>query len=137
MVGSVDYSIFRIFLFIAILNLSLFGKIYILSYKIVVKSGIVTADSLYISNLMIPSQRFEVVEEYLLESNKRDNDRFIIRQNREYILETLFKKGIILNDFTTTINFQSRNQTVMILPPIYIAIDRIGLDTYFTILNII
>lgn len=115
--------------------MSLFGEIYILSYKIVVKNGIVSADSLYIADLMIPSKTFQTVETYLLEAKKRDNNRFIIRQNREYILESLFKRGIILQDFTTSINLQSRNQTVMILPPLYISIDRIGLDTYFSILE--
>jgi len=131
-VGLMDYSIFKFFILILILKFSLFGEIYILSYKIVVKNGIVSADSLYIANLMIPSKKFKTVETYILEAKKRDSNRFIIRKNREYILETLFKKGIILNDFTTSINFQNRNQTVMILPPLYISIDRIGLDTYFS-----
>ena len=135
MVGLVDYSIFKLFLISIFFQMSLFGEIYILSYKIVVKNGIVSADSLYIADLMIPSKTFQTVETYLLEAKKRDNNRFIIRQNREYILESLFKRGIILQDFTTSINLQSRNQTVMILPPLYISIDRIGLDTYFSILE--
>jgi len=134
-VGLVDYSIFKLFLISIFFQMSLFGEIYILSYKIVVKNGIVSADSLYIADLMIPSKTFQTVETYLLEAKKRDNNRFIIRQNREYILESLFKRGIILQDFTTSINLQSRNQTVMILPPLYISIDRIGLDTYFSILE--
>jgi len=135
MVGLVDYSIFKLFLISIFFQMSLFGEIYILSYKIVVKNGIVSADSLYIADLMIPSKTFQTVETYLLEAKKRDSNRFIIRQNREYILESLFKRGIILQDFTTSINLQSRNQTVMILPPLYISIDRIGLDTYFSILE--
>jgi hypothetical protein len=130
-----DLSKFKLIFILIFVQSFAFGQIFVLSYKIVIKQNIVSADSLYISDLMVPSKKFIGVKTFLINSEKRDNNRYIIKKNREYILEVLFKQGIILKDFTTSSNLQARNQTTIILPPVYIAIDRIGLETYFTILK--
>jgi len=131
-----DYLIFRFLFLTTISYISLFGEIYILSYKIVVQNSVVTTDSLYLSKLMIPSKRFKILYQTSLESEERDSDRYIIEKNRDFILETLFKKGVIVKDYTTAINFQSRTKMVMILPPAYISIDRYyNNSSYLTILK--
>ena len=106
-----------------------------LSYKIVIKNNIVFTESLYVSDLMIPSKKFKYSQRIMLESKDKDNNFSILKQNRENILQALFSNGVILEDYTTALNLQGETQTTMILPPIYISIDRLNQKTYLTILK--
>lgn len=129
------YLTFKILFIISLFQISLFSEIYILSYKIVIKNSIFSADSLFISKLMIPSKKFQEISIIELESNKSDNNRFILTKNREIILNFLFKKGVILQDYSESFNFQGSSQTTMILPPLYISLNRFNYGTYLTILQ--
>jgi len=130
-----DFLIFRFFIIFIFFQISIFGEIYILSYKIVTKNSVVATESLYISQLMVPSKQFKVIQRMELDSEDRDNNRYIIKKNRENILDVLFKRGIIINDFTTALNLQGSSQTTIILPPIHISINRLNNDSYLTILK--
>ena len=124
--------IFRIFF---IFTLSLYGEIYILSYKVVVKNGIITSDSLYISPLMVSSKKFKYDGFIQLEGEIRDNNKYLIRKNKELILERLFKNGIIINGFSKNHDFASTSQTTILLPPLYVALQRDSLYVNLIILK--
>ena len=130
-----DCLIFRFLTIFFLFKISLFGEIYVLSYKIVIKNNIVFTESLYVSDLMIPSKKFKYSQRIMLESKDKDNNFSILKQNRENILKVLFANGVILEDYTTALNLQGETQTTMILPPIYISIDRLNKQTYLTILK--
>lgn len=129
------YSIFRLYTLLVLFTLSLYGEIYVLSYKVVLKNNLIASDSLYIAPLMVPSKKFKSIGFIELEGERVDSDRYIIQKNRDYILETLFKRGIIINDYTTNRNFSSTSQTTVILPPIYIALERGILENNLIILQ--
>ena len=131
-IGLVGF--FRI-LFLSLLPLSLLGNVYILSYKIVVQNGTILNDSLYVSPLMVSSKKFQYEGFIQLEGAIRDSDRYIIEKNRELILERLFKDGIIIRDFSENRGLSNNSQTTIILPPIYVALERDSLDIYLIILK--
>jgi hypothetical protein len=126
-----DFLKYRFISISLLLSLSsLWGEVYILSYKIVVKNSKISSESLYISSPMRKS-RYLIVDSIEVDGKREDSDRKIIDDNREEILEFLFKSGVSVNDFTR--NYSS--QTTLLLPPIYIAIDRVTSGAFITLLR--
>lgn len=133
--GLMVSLIFKQFFILSFIAISLYGEVYVLSYKVVVKSNLVTSDSLYISNLMVPSKRFKSINFIELEGNRRDSDSFVLQKNRDKILGTLFKNGVVVEDNTKAINQHSKSLTTIILPPIYVSLERSNLDINLIILK--
>ena len=84
---------------------------------------------------MVSSKKFQYEGFIQLEGAIRDSDRYIIEKNRELILERLFKDGIIIRDFSENRELSNNSQTTIILPPIYVALERDSLDIYLIILK--
>jgi hypothetical protein len=132
MVGLMTFLKFSILL----LSSTLFGgEIYILSYKLVTKGNRVSAESLYISSPMV-EKRYTPIRSLKVEASRFDNDRYVIQKNRDEILEFLFKSGISIRDFSRNIGMAGNSQTTLLLPPLYIALDRVSIGNFITLLEV-
>jgi hypothetical protein len=127
--------IFRTLLIFSLFAINLEGEIYIFSYKIVTKDSKVAVDSLYVSELMTNYKKFRGVSSIEVEGSVRDSDRLIIERSKDQILEWLLTQNAIIEDHTRTSNLQGRSQTTLLLPPQYIALERVNGSLFMTLLD--